>query len=113
MATTYDNSAETRLIFKLERGEDRTTRTISIPGAIANESNLSAVLTAWRSFRNSILNGSSTTKFANYLTQFVQPTQWRDITGSTLSTEDDPPWTTYDVEIEFYTVEKTRYSEDT
>lgn len=110
---TAETTQETRLIFYLERndGNERTTRTITIPGAVPNEQTQTAVLTAWQNFRNSILTGAiGGGTYANYLTTFIQPTAWRDDTGSTITDTDQEPWTAYDVGIESYVVEKQRWT---
>lgn len=108
---TATNTNETRLIFKLRDADGNAKeRTIAIPGKVATPENLSNVLVAYGKFRNHVLNSTITT--GDYdLRQFVQPSNWRDETGSTTTT-DLAIYTTEDVEIEFYTVEKTRYGAD-
>lgn len=106
---TYSDQRETRLIFVLTRDEETTTRTISIPGAIAEEDTQTAVLNAFKSFRTGVLTERTQDSVYNPdLRQFVQPSNWRDDTGS--SEVDSDPWTTTDIELEFYKVTKERYT---
>lgn len=108
---TQSNTQETRLIFKLRDADGNTKeRTIAIPGKVATPSTQAAVLTAYGAFREHILRETPEQDDFDFR-QFVQPSNWRDETGSNTTT-DLATYTTEDVEIEFYTVEKTRYGAD-
>lgn len=103
MATTepiYTETNETRLIFNLSRDDETKERTIAIPGVPDPNTGYTDMLAAFSAFAATM---TSQTK-----NQFVQPANWRDNTGSTASTTEDP-WTTTGLSIEFYTVQKTRY----
>lgn len=102
MAATFTETAETRLYFNFMRGDETASRYLSIPGMPIETT--STVLQNFYKFRTYVL--------AN-MNQFVQPATWRDSTGS--SSEDvETPWTTSDVQLEFYKVSRTRYDgEDT
>lgn len=109
---TVTTTNETRLIFKL-RDEDGNAkdRTIAIPGLVATSETQAAVLTAYGAFRTHILNATPSAGDFDYR-QFVQTSNWRDETGSSQSSSDLATYTTEDVELEFYKVEKTRYGAD-
>lgn len=96
MAVTISESNETRLIFTLRNGDDVKERTIALPGI---PTDINEAQTNYMYFRDYILES---------MPQFVQPSTWRDDTGST-SGETAEPYTTSDVQLEIYEVTKTRY----
>lgn len=97
------NIAETRLIFTLVNGDTETTRTIALPGAPSTTEEYNQAVADWRTFRNYYIDPSH----AGYV-DFVQPSNWRDATQST-SADPQTPYTTTEIELEFYTGQKTRY----
>ena len=109
---TISTTQETRLIFKL-RDEDGNAkeRTIAIPGKIATSSTQDAVLSAYGDFRTHVLNASPGAADFDFR-QFVQTSNWRDETGSSETATDLATYTTEDIELEFYKVDKTRYGAD-
>lgn len=98
-APTYTETNETRLIFQLSRDDETKDRTIALPGVPNPSTGYADMIAAFNTFA---------AKMTTTNNQFVQPASWRDDTGSTLSTDEDP-WTTTGLSIEFYTVQKTRY----
>lgn len=107
MATTYTESNETRLYFSFARNGETKTRYIAIPGVPAEDSaRRTTVLSNFRTFRSQLIDNDDGT--IGVLENFVQPADWRDNTGSSAS-DDGSAWTTTDVQLEFYTVQKTRY----
>ncbi len=117
---TYTENNETRLIFSLARDTATAERAVALPGVPGEGEEATRVLEAFGEFRDAYLNsrepasGGSATLPAD----FFQPTSWRDAIGSLSGTlvspemRDDNPWTTTDVELEFYKVTRTRYGAD-
>lgn len=99
MTQLTSTSAETRVIFDLVDGDgNKKSRTIALPGQL----NATAFATAAGNFYEFVTGGDYN------VDKFVQPTDWRDTTGSS-STEDEEPWTTTNVRFELYTVTRTEY----
>lgn len=111
MAMTYSETNETRFIFQLQSengtGTDFKTRTLTVPGQ-PTESTQSAFLTAVRDWRSDLLTHST----AALTGVFLQPTGWRDDTGSTESETDTPPYKTVGLEVELYTVQRTKWDDE-
>lgn len=108
MATTYTESNETRLYFDFARGTSTATRYIAIPGIPAEDSERrTTVINNFRTLRSQLIDSDDGT--VGILENFVQPANWRDATGSSTPNPDEEVWTTTDVQLEFYVVQKTRY----
>lgn len=107
MAMTYNETAETRFIFQLQSdngtGTVFTTRTIAVPGQ-PPESAQTAFLAAVRNWRTELLD--------NVMNTFVQPTTWRDNTGSSESDPPVSPYKTVGLEVELYTVQRTKWDDE-
>lgn len=112
MAMTYGETKETRIIFQLQSdngtGQEFKTRTIAVPGQ-PTESTQTAFLAAVRAWRAEIVGGSHSTSAITGV--FIQPSGWRDDTGST-STTDVPPYKTVGLEVELYTVQRTKWEDE-
>lgn len=107
MAETYTESNETRLYFDFARGNETKTRFISLPGVPAEDGERrTTVISNFRTFRTQLLNLESGQQ---PLTNFVQPSDWRDNTGSSEGSDNPQEWATTDVQLEFYVVQKTRF----
>lgn len=107
MAETYTESNETRLYFDFTRGNETKTRFISLPGVPAEDGERrTTVINNFRTFRTQLMNSDDGS--TGLLENFVQPSDWRDATGSSAST-DTEEWKTTDVQLEFYVVQKTRF----
>lgn len=108
MAMTYNETAETRFIFQLQSdngtGTVFTTRTITVPGQ-PPESAQTAFLAAVRTWRTGVLGSSA-------LNVFVQPTTWRDNTGSSESAQPVTQYKTVGLEVELYTVQRTKWDDE-
>lgn len=106
MAQTYTEQSETRLYFDFERDGETKSRYIALPGVPAeNSERRTTVINNFNTFRTQLIdNGDGS---VGILENFVQPADWRDSTGSSGGT--DNPWTTKDVQLEFYVVQKTRF----
>ena len=109
MAETYTESNETRLYFDFARGNETKTRYISLPGVPAEESERrTTVINNFRTFRTQLMYNDE--PGTGILEDFVQPSDWRDATGSSAAgTDDGNPWITTNVQLEFYVVQKTRF----
>ena len=112
MALTTNTTDETRFIFVLQNEDgEKTERTLATPYALEGATPSSDFVTKFTAFRNSLLN--NTTAMEQVLHKFIQPANWRDNTGSTGAAATDPPvppWETVDLQVEFYTVTKKRYT---
>lgn len=111
--STYVETAETRVIFKLQSelgaGTAFTDRTLTLPGQPSEETEArSAWLANCQKFRNFVLSHTLLGATGSYTDEFVQPANWRDKSGSSVST--DSPYKTVDVEFELYTVQKQRFT---
>lgn len=107
MAQTYTESNETRLYFDFTRGNETKTRYISLPGVPAEDSpRRTTVINNFRTFRTQLMDDGDDQN-SGFLENFVQPADWRDMTGS--SEGESTPWKTTNVEMEFYVVQKTRF----
>lgn len=108
MAMTYQETQETRFIFQLQSengtGTELKERTITVPGQ-PTESTQAAFLAAVKVWRNELINSGT------YSPTFIQPTNWRDNTGSSSSTTEDP-YRTVGLEVELYTVQKTKWADE-
>lgn len=101
MAQTVSESKETRIHFDLQSADGTATvdRYITVPGQQMDVEG--DWLTNFYAFREFILDN------ANGLKQFVQPSTWRDSTGSGVDPEDaSDPYTTTDVRLELYSVNR-------
>lgn len=108
MAQTYTESNETRLYFDFARGNETKTRYISLPGVPEEGSaRRTTVINNFNTFRTQLMDNGDATN--GEIENFVQPTDWRDADGSSSIGDDDNPWTTTNVQLEFYVVQKTRY----
>lgn len=107
MAMTYTETAETRFIFQLQSdngtGTVFTTRTIAVPGQ-PPESAQTAFLAAVRTWRLELIN--------DLMNTFVQPTNWRDNTGSSESEPPVTPYKTVGLEVELYTIQRTKWDDE-
>ena len=107
MAMTYTETAETRFIFQLQSDDGTgtvfTTRTIAVPGQ-PTESTQTAFLNEVRLWRADMING--------LLASFIQPTTWRDNTGSSESDPPVAPYKTVGLEVELYTVQRTKWDDE-
>ncbi len=107
MATsaTYAETNESRLVFHLvdEGGTARTTRTIALP-QVPDSQSIEDALSAFETFATKY---TAATASDNNI--FVQPANWRDDTGSTLGSVEDP-WTTESIDFEVYQTQKTTYT---
>lgn len=108
MAMTYTETAETRFIFQLQSdngtGTNFTTRSIAVPGQ-PPESAQTAFLAAVRTWRTELLA-------TEWLSVFVQPTTWRDNTGSSESDPPVAPYKTVGLEVELYTIQRTKWDDE-
>lgn len=95
---------EARLVFHLvdEGGTARTTRTIALPQYPGSDQ-IEDALDAYATF------AAKYTSSVNDKNILVQPSGWRDDTGSTLGDVEDP-WTTESIDFEIYQTQKTTYS---
>lgn len=99
MAATTTNTNEIRVYFLLKNSDDTDTteRYLTLPGIPGED-----FPEAMEAFRTNVLTN---------MNQFVQPSTWRDSTGSSIDpAETTAPWTTVDVQFEYYRVTKTRYT---
>lgn len=107
MAMTYVETAETRFIFQLQSdngtGTIFTTRTIAVPGQ-PPESAQTAFLAAVRQWRTELLD--------DVMNTFIQPTTWRDNTGSSEAAPPVTPYKTVGLEVELYTVQRTKWDDE-
>lgn len=99
MATTTATTHETRIYFTLQSASSVVTRYITLPG-MPSGTDYTTVTANFKKFRTFVLSELNT---------FIQPSNWRDDTGSTDASDDQEPYTTTDVQLEFYSVEKVRY----
>lgn len=107
MAQTYTETSETRLYFEFTRNGETKTRYIAIPGAPADDDERrTTIISNFNTFRTQLMHNEDAG--IGILEDFVQPADWRDSTGSSESGDGDP-WTTTDVQMEFYVVQKTRF----
>lgn len=107
MAETYTESNETRLYFDFARGNETKTRFISLPGVPAEDGERrTTVINNFKTFRTQLLDVEGA---LNPLQNFVQPSDWRDNTGSSEASDNPQEWATTDVQLEFYVVQKTRF----
>lgn len=107
MATTYTEQSETRLYFDFARGNETASRYLSLPGIPEEDSEeRTTIINNFQTFRTQVMPGSISG--IGVIEDFVQPANWRDLTGSGGSGVDEEQWTTTDVQLEFYTVQKTR-----
>lgn len=100
MEPTVVSTTEIRVYFTLQNadGTATATRYLAIPGEPSVDTRGNA-----QYFKQYILQN---------MNQFVQPSTWRDSTGSSIDAEDaTAPWTTTDVAVEVYSVTKTRYND--
>lgn len=108
MATTYTETNETRLYFTFARNGETKTRYIALPGVPDPEGERrTTVINNFNTFRTQVMDDGEAT--AGSIENFIQPADWRDASGSSDVTVDDQPWTTTNVELEFYVVQKTRF----
>jgi len=109
MAMTYTETAETRFIFQLQSdngtGTTFTTRSIAVPGQ-PPESAQTAFLAAVRTWRSELVSPEW------WLCDFIQPTNWRDNTGSGASNPPVSPYKTVGLEVELYTVQRTKWADE-
>lgn len=109
MATT-STVQETRIYFFLQNsaGTETTSRYITLPGQFTQgSSEADTIVRRFKAFRNAILNRDGVT---TDLKKFIQPSSWRDSTGSSVSAQDaTEPWETVDINLELYTVTKHTY----
>lgn len=107
MAMTYTETAETRFIFNLQSdngtGTAFTTRTIAVPGQPPERAQTD-FLAALRTWRTELLGNS--------LNTFIQPSNWRDNTGSSESEPPVAPYKTVGLEVELYTVQRTKWDDE-
>lgn len=114
--STYVETAETKVIFKLQSengtGTAFTDRTLTLPGQPSTDTEARAAwLEKCKNFR--LLATSNTFVISEEhglkLNQIVQPANWRDQSGSSQS-DTAAPYKTIDVEFELYTVQKQRFT---
>ena len=110
MAMTYNETAETRFIFHLQSdngtGTVFTTRTIAVPGQ-PTESAQTAFLNEVRLWRTDLIG-----TYSDSLALFIQPTNWRDNTGSSESDPPVAPYKTVGLEVELYTIQRTKWDDE-
>lgn len=107
MAATQTTTAETRVIFTLARGDERTTRSVALPGKPTTQEEITRIVSAFGKFKQRYMNARIVEGDQRAPYDYFQPTSWRDAAGS--SSTVDEPWTTTNMEMEFYTVERVRY----
>lgn len=95
MADVISTANEVQFAFKLERGDETTTRTLAMPGWSLSNTDADSLTAEARagglSFRNYVLGSAST---------FIQPSSWRD------GDSEEEEWRTADVEITYVSTRK-------
>lgn len=102
---TATETRETNAVFSLQSengtGSAITTRRLSLPGAPSNDDQQGELLAAFASFRQMVLNEQPT---------FIQPSSWRDSTGSDTEESDSAePYRTINVGLETVITNKTTW----
>ena len=107
MAAVTTTTAETRVIFTLARGDDKTTRSVALPGKPTTQEEITRIVSAFGKFKERYMTSRLVEGGGRAPIDYFQPTSWRDAAGSSETT--DEPWTTTNMEMDFYTVERVRY----